>query len=84
MAARQINFIPLYTSPIVCPLCGSLRVHRLLEAVRLSAEIDGDHVASGAVAWGCLENGHVFFLREADLRKTFGQEAYALESQPEA
>jgi hypothetical protein len=84
MAVGQVNFIPLYTNLIVCPLCGSPRVHRLLEAVRLSAEVDGDQVATGAVAWSCQENGHVFFLRESDLRKTLGREARSLEPQPEA
>jgi hypothetical protein len=49
MAVGQVNFIPLYTNLIVCPLCGSPRVHRSLEAVRLSAEVDGNQVATGAV-----------------------------------
>ena len=70
MALAKVNFLPLGTTLVVCPLCGSLRVHRFLEAVRLSVEIEGDQVATGAVAWSCLENGHVFFLREADLGKT--------------
>jgi hypothetical protein len=43
-----------------CPLCGDICFERLLT-------IDGATIAMTVVAFRCVEHGHIFFLRKADI-----------------
>jgi len=53
---------PLETNltPFICPLCGDTGFERLLT-------ISGTCVATTVISYRCLTNGHIFFVRKADI-----------------
>jgi hypothetical protein len=50
-----------------CPLCTRAELERLLERVTITAKIDRENTAGGILAYRCTENGHIFFVRVADV-----------------
>jgi len=57
--------------PILCPLCTRSTLERLLQTVTILARVNGESTIGGALAYRCLEHGHIFFLREADVSAPF-------------
>ena len=54
--------------PLACPVCRQTATARLLEEVRLTAEMKGAVRDVDAVgAFVCQEKGHIFFVRFADI-----------------
>lgn len=60
---------------LACPICKLQTIERLLPDVQISARIDGERVVGGVAAYRCLTNGHIFFVREANLERFFGVNA---------
>ena len=53
---------------IQCPICGQSDLARLpAEAFVASAKENGEGTIGDLVAYRCLEYGHVFVLRQADV-----------------
>ncbi|HJS99270.1 MAG TPA: hypothetical protein VJ756_09270 [Terriglobales bacterium] len=54
--------------PVSCPVCGRLITEPLLENFHISAQGDGIvHDVNAMKAFQCEEEGHIFFIRAADL-----------------
>ena len=43
----------------------------LLQTVTILARVNGESTIGGVLAYRCLEHGHIFFLREADVSAPF-------------
>src|SRR5438270_1267592 len=56
-------------NPALCPLCTQHDLESLLNTAVISAKI-GKQDVSEVVAYRCREYGHIFFIRESDLRGT--------------
>ncbi|HJS98025.1 MAG TPA: hypothetical protein VJ756_02970 [Terriglobales bacterium] len=54
--------------PLTCPVCRRTATTRLLEEFSLTAEVKGNVREVNAVgAFKCEEEGHIFFVRFADI-----------------
>jgi len=56
--------------PLKCPVCGEQSVERILESGKVIANYDcfaGD--IGGLNIYRCMESGHIFFVRTADLQR---------------
>jgi hypothetical protein len=54
--------------PLTCPVCRQTATTRLLQEVRITAEVNGAVRDVDAVgAFRCKEKGHIFFVRFKDL-----------------
>ena len=52
---------------ITCPVCGNQEIEAVLEDVTVTASNIGDHAVGALVILRCAE-GHIFFVRQADLQ----------------
>jgi len=53
---------------ITCPVCGDKEIEAVLEDVTVVASnVQGDHAVGALVILRCGE-GHIFFVRQADLQ----------------
>jgi ferredoxin len=50
-----------------CPLCDNVTAQQTLEQYKVTVESNGEQVLGGLCAYQCPV-GHVFFIREADLK----------------
>jgi hypothetical protein len=53
------------------PAVHPLDPERLLQTVTILARVNGEGTVGGVLAYRCLEHGHIFFLREADVSAPF-------------
>lgn len=54
-------------TPALCPICTRSSLEPILEQIKIQAKIDGDRNVGALLAYKCIEFGHLFFVREADL-----------------
>ena len=54
-------------TPVLCPICTRSTLEQLFQPVKIKAEIDGERIVGGVLAYQCTEFGHVFFVRTADV-----------------
>ena len=54
-------------TPVLCPICIRSGLEPILQEVAIKAEIDGERMVGGLVGFRCLDLGHVFFVRRADV-----------------
>ena len=52
---------------ITCPVCGNQEIEAVLEDVTVTASNIRDHAVGALVILRC-EEGHIFFVRQADLQ----------------
>ena len=52
-------------TPVFCPICTRSTLEAILQQVRIQAQIDGDRIVGGVLAYKCTEFGQVFFVRTA-------------------
>lgn len=51
-----------------CPLCGIVPVQPILEEIPVRAEVENKQTSVGGLkAFQCRTEGHIFFIRAADL-----------------
>jgi len=57
--------------PVECPVCYRVDVKPLFDHdIRVTADVKGESTnVSGLVGFICDQNGHVFFVRRADIEK---------------
>lgn len=56
------------TGPVKCPLCGNSEIEPVLDSVTVTAKYQDFNGPIGAlVVLRCKIEGHIFFLRKADL-----------------
>lgn len=56
------------SGPVKCPLCGNSEIEPVLDTVTVTAQYEDFKGAIGAlVVLRCRIEGHIFFLRKADL-----------------
>jgi hypothetical protein len=54
---------------VKCPVCGKAEIEPVLDKVTVTARYDDFEGAIGAlVVLRCKEEGHIFFVRKADLQ----------------
>jgi hypothetical protein len=57
------------TGTVKCPLCGNCEVEPVLDRVTVTASYDDFAGPIGAlVVLRCKQEGHIFFIRKADLQ----------------
>jgi hypothetical protein len=57
------------TGPVRCPLCGRSEIEPVLDKITVTASYDDFAGPIGAlVVLRCKEEGHIFFLRKADVQ----------------
>lgn len=54
-------------TPVLCPVCIRSGLEPILQEVTIKAEIDGERMVGGLVGFRCLDLGHIFFVRRADV-----------------
>ena len=52
---------------VTCPVCGRAEVQQILQQVRLSAQLPAREATFGVIAYLCVPNGHIFFVRHSDV-----------------
>jgi hypothetical protein len=52
---------------VLCPVCIRSGLEPILQEITIKAEIDGERVVGGLLGFRCLDLGHVFFVRRADV-----------------
>ena len=50
-----------------CPVCYCFEVNRLLNDVRITAEVDGTLRSIGGLLLFICQQGHIFFVRQTDV-----------------
>jgi len=66
--------------PSVCPICQNGPLEHIFVHVKLTSYVeDNPRVSTGLAAYRCVQNGHIFFIRESDteemLRNSRGKSA---------
>lgn len=57
------------TDAVKCPLCGNCEIEPVLDKINVTASYDDFAGPIGAlVVLRCKEEGHIFFVRKADLQ----------------
>ena len=57
------------TGPVRCPLCGRSEIEPVLDKITVTARYDDFEGPIGAlVVLRCKDEGHIFFLRKADVQ----------------
>lgn len=55
--------------PVICPLCGRSEIEPVLDKVTVTARYDDHEGPIGAlIVLRCKVEGHIFFLRKADVQ----------------
>jgi hypothetical protein len=54
-------------TPVLCPVCIRSGLEPILQEVTIKAEIDGERMVGGLLGFRCIDLGHVFFVRRADV-----------------
>jgi hypothetical protein len=64
-----IQGVPAMTDAVRCPLCGKSEVEPVLDKITVTAAYDDFAGPIGAlVVLRCKEEGHIFFVRQADIQ----------------
>jgi hypothetical protein len=72
-------------TPVLCPICIRSGLEPILQEVTINAGINGEQMVGGLVGFRCLELGHIFFVRRADVEaESTLVELWALASQADA
>lgn len=57
------------TGPVRCPLCGRLEIEPVLDKITVTASYDDFQSPIGALmVLRCTVEGHIFFVRKADMQ----------------